>query len=1025
MAIEMKGRLDSAGLTEIFRILMDQDNQACSLLVSDGVSEKIFYFSIGGLRLVSVGGRKTAPIGEVMVQQGSLTAEQRDEVLERLAKSERRFGEEAKELGFVGAADVERAVRSQVEFELCDLFLWEDAEYEFREGQPPPQFYDARYRACSISTDIPVFIRGVEARRDRFDQIRKKIPSDREILEPTEKGREVQSHSGRNVESIVLGAVDGRRRILEIVQKTGFAALLVHETLYDLLEKGLVRRTAGSEGGAELGREELLAEIANLERARADAMGDLILRTRLAKAYEKVGEAAKAARIWKEIAKLQRRKNDMPAALAAFREAARCLPQDFSSREQVLEILRSMRDIPKYVEEGRALAEAYLKNNLLNRARHLLATLTGFAPHDARLRKLYALTLLALGEKDLALWQLKELATILEQDPSRVSELKEVYRRILALDKGDRKTRRKLLVVTGRHRAVWISRVVIAASLLVLVGAGGLFAYELSARNHSPKGMDLEKLLLDHEFEEARGLIVAAREDYPFSSIARQAAERLALVDRYEKAYFRDGLRADLLRAQRAFDLGNTKEANRIFLRIGQLDPETDPAVANAVAEARRYLNMEDEARRRVEQGQLAAQDGDLEKAIRIYQSVLAAYPDTQAVRDISWPVRVDTVPTGARVFVNGIDMGPAPRTVFYSLRTKTNLQVEMPGFTPARIEMGERLPAELKVPLQRETRWVFAGEGPFEGSPVLSGETLYVTGRDRYLYAIDASEGRLKFRVCLGIFGDSGAAPAVRDGVVVVGTSRGELVGVDSALGNVLWRRSVGAPVAADLAADPAVSAVYVTLSDGTVTAVRPATGAELWTRAVRAAPASAPAVAEATVFVGSYDRRSLIALDTSEGGEVWEVSADGPIAGPPAARDSILCFGSDDQHLYAVDLRTRTELGPYRASGMLKARPAIANGKVWFGSMDGNVYCYPLTAGAAPDWTRNLGYPILSEIAVERDRVYVGTTSGELHCLDRRTGVADWIFRAKGKIVSRPLVVNGTVYLTSMDGRIYAIRQ
>ena len=125
MVTEMKGRLDSESLDSIFAVLTNE-NAACSFLISDGVSEKIFYFSIGGIRQVSLGGRKGIPIGDILVSREVITPEQRERILEFAAGHDKRFGEAAIAMGLVPKSEIEEAVRIQMESEICDLELWTD-----------------------------------------------------------------------------------------------------------------------------------------------------------------------------------------------------------------------------------------------------------------------------------------------------------------------------------------------------------------------------------------------------------------------------------------------------------------------------------------------------------------------------------------------------------------------------------------------------------------------------------------------------------------------------------------------------------------------------------------------------------------------------------------------------------------------------------------------------------------------------------------------------------------------------------
>ena len=59
----------------------------------------------------------------------------------------------------------------------------------------------------------------------------------------------------------------------------------------------------------------------------------------------------------------------------------------------------------------------------------------------------------------------------------------------------------------------------------------------------------------------------------------------------------------------------------------------------------------------------------------------------------------------------------------------------------------------------------------------------------------------------------------------------------------------------------------------------------------------------------------------------------------------------------------------------------------------------------------------------ALSASSVYVGCTDGSLYCLNRSDGTVRWIYETADKIVGRPLIHEGTIYVPSMDGRIYAV--
>jgi outer membrane protein assembly factor BamB/tetratricopeptide (TPR) repeat protein len=964
------------------------------------------------------------PIGDILVREEKITSEQRERILEFSKNHDKRFGEAAVAMGLVPKEEIDAAIRTQLEAEMCDLVLWTEAEYEFEEGQPPDQFYDSRYRACSVSCDVAEFIRGVIERRKQWQAIKKQIDSDRLIFDLTEEGAAEQQKGGDDAQWIVLSLVDGKRRVRELIEESGFTALLVFESLHSMLEDRLVRKSGGSALEAQ-GREEFLEEIRKLEEARSEVMGDIIVRTRLARAYEQISDTAKAAKIWKEIARIHRRKSDLKSCRSALKNAVRCTPEDFNSREQLLEIYRANKEYAKVLSEGRVLADMLFKHNLLNRARSLLANLVNIAPDDARVRRIYALTLLGLGEKKGALKQLRELARILEKDPGKAGELKEVYRRILALDPTNRDIRRKLLIATGGKKMIWITRAIFAGAAVVLMIAGAIFLYERAARQTFAEGFNLEQLLDQRRFDEARVKVRDFQERYKYSTVGRNAAEFLTRIDQREASYLQNGILMQFRKARKAEAAGHYGEAREIYEEVAKHDSAKSELVADARERAARYQNAERAAKQLVSKANSLTQQGKHLAAHRIYHKVRTLYPATDVVQNIRFPVEITALPPGATVYLNGMKVGPSPALVRYSLSTKTHISIEKPGFEEKVLIVEDVLPFRRTITLQKAPVWVFTGLGPIESSPVVVDNTVYVTCRDRNLYAIDAENGSPVFSVSLGIFGDTRASVAVAEGVVAVGTGRGEVLGVDAQNGRVLWRRKVGPAISSDVATSPDGRRFLVTQDDGRVIAMLPSSGDVVWDENPLATPGTGVTVAGSLVYVSSYDNRRISALKLEDGSPAWSAPLPGPIASTPLVKGTHALVGSDDFNVYVVDVIALKRIARLPSRGMVKARPSMIAEDIYLGSMDGSFYCYGVHGDGGFRWRRTLGAPIVAEAAVSKASLYVGATDGTLYCLSRGSGTIQWVFRTGGKIVSRPHVANGRIYLTSMDGSLYALEE
>lgn len=72
---------------------------------------------------------------------------------------------------------------------------------------------------------------------------------------------------------------------------------------------------------------------------------------------------------------------------------------------------------------------------------------------------------------------------------------------------------------------------------------------------------------------------------------------------------------------------------------------------------------------------------------------------------------------------------------------------------------------------------------------------------------------------------------------------------------------------------------------------------------------------------------------------------------------------------------------------------------------------------------WKFHTSGMVISSPAVTDGTVYVGSTDGNLYAVDADTGSLKWKFSAKSRITSSPAVANGKVYFGAYDGNFYAL--
>lgn len=122
------------------------------------------------------------------------------------------------------------------------------------------------------------------------------------------------------------------------------------------------------------------------------------------------------------------------------------------------------------------------------------------------------------------------------------------------------------------------------------------------------------------------------------------------------------------------------------------------------------------------------------------------------------------------------------------------------------------------------------------------------------------------------------------------------------------------------------------------------------------------------------------------------------------------------------AADEQECSDDGPEeRDLRAIYASPAVADGIVYFGGWDGFVYALDAEIGECL-WDFETNDPIIGGVVVDGDRVFAGSTDGNLYVLNATTG--DEIDRVRtGEIWSTPTLAEGVLYFGTMDGAVRAI--
>ncbi len=347
--------------------------------------------------------------------------------------------------------------------------------------------------------------------------------------------------------------------------------------------------------------------------------------------------------------------------------------------------------------------------------------------------------------------------------------------------------------------------------------------------------------------------------------------------------------------------------------------------------------------------------------------------------------------------------------------------------------------------------RWSFPTGGPVRGSPVVSGGLVLFGSGDGFLYAVDFSTGRERWRVDLESAVCS--TPAVSRGLVFATSRNRRITAVDLSTGHRRWHRDMGPELPFPWGWDywlssPAVSAgtVFVGGGDGKLYALEASSGRTRWSVPTNGRIRSSPAIADGVVYVGSMDGR-LYAVDSETGksrfafeteGSAIDSAAEGydrtSITSSPAVDPESLFFGSRDGHLYAVDRRSGTRRWRFGHKvvsvpgspevGWVVGSPAVAGGLVLVGSSDGKFFNAVRAESGEEAWRFPTNDRVFSSGAVADGLVFFGCDDGHVFALDAATGVEKWRFQTGAMVVSSPTVHEGTILVGSDNGRVYALQ-
>jgi tetratricopeptide (TPR) repeat protein len=530
----IKGDVKSLSLANVLQDLA-MNEQTGTLAIRHRERQVALWFEKGALRLVGLGQGEGPSLLNGLLALQKIGPDEAPAVTGRKT-SEGAFVRALLKKGRVTRDDLKAACEQQMAEHLCDAFLWVEATFEFEEGQPDDRLFDVDQIDYEPRLAVDAVIMEALRRADEWGETRKAILSSNEILvvDPQRLPREADPTVRR-----VFGLLDGERSLKEVQDLTRMGQFVLMRAAALLIRAGAARNVTAAEalerGRARAAKKDWPAAMRmaryGLDHERKNtALLELALRC--AEAAEDDTAAASYAR---QLASVQVESGQGEAAIKSYHRVLAHAPRDLTAHERLFEILLGMDLKLDALAQGEALAEAYKKAGLSDKALAVFQRLVETVGDHTELLESVAEIQRRLGDKAEAV---KVYARLLERAVGQKNDQAalDYARTILRIDPrhaGAQKLRQDLesgQIERARRRRRLVKGLVTAGVLGAFVFTAVVYEYRARLQ-YAAVANPVLVAMSDGNHREALRLFDTVLDPYRWSVKARELRPQRELVE--------------------------------------------------------------------------------------------------------------------------------------------------------------------------------------------------------------------------------------------------------------------------------------------------------------------------------------------------------------------------------------------------------------------------------------------------------------------------------------------------------------
>ncbi|MDQ3021580.1 MAG: PQQ-binding-like beta-propeller repeat protein [Bacteroidota bacterium] len=231
---------------------------------------------------------------------------------------------------------------------------------------------------------------------------------------------------------------------------------------------------------------------------------------------------------------------------------------------------------------------------------------------------------------------------------------------------------------------------------------------------------------------------------------------------------------------------------------------------------------------------------------------------------------------------------------------------------------------------------------GWIESSPVLDGETIFVSSINGRLHKINARTGSILWtrkpsgkNNYLNVFRTS---PTIIGNKVLLGGSNSNMYAFDSLSGKELWKFKTDGSIFCDASADN--GKIYFGSDDKNFYCID-TSGTLVWKNNLKTKFEASSTFFEDMVITAGVDG-NVYGMNKNTGNVIWTFVTKGSISASPLLQENKIFIGSFDKNFYCLDASTGKQLWKFESEGRIRTSAVIWKDYIFVAGDDKYIYCF-----------------------------------------------------------------------------------